>query len=274
MHCSGAFSPFYRNHNSYPPLISQEFYQWPSVTEAAKKTIDIRYRLLDYIYTALYKQTQDGTPLINPIWYLHPHDSNTFGLELQYYYGPGLLVSPVTEENATTVAVYLPDTIYYDAWTYAPVRGVGSTVEISDVGITDIPLHFLGGVIYPLRSESALTTTTLRTKDFDILVAIDLDGQASGDLYLDDGESLVQSATTLVSFKYSDEVFAIKGHYGYSTQSKIASITFLGLKRPPKGYSINGKVERHGYVKVNETSKAVVVSIGHALTADLTVELH
>ena len=238
----GAFSPFYRNHNSNPPTISQEFYRWPSVTAAAKKAIDLRYKLLDYIYSAMYLQTHDGTPLINPMFYLYPSDPNTFGLDLQYFYGPGLLVSPVTEQGATSVDVYLPNDMYYDAWTYAPIRGKGATVTFSNLALTDIPVHMLGGVTFPMRVTSANTTTDLRTKDFDIVVAVGLHGQSVGHLYLDDGVSLNQAGTTYVEFHCLNGEFTMKGNYGYATTAKIASVTVLGQTANPAKVTVDGVV--------------------------------
>jgi alpha-glucosidase len=266
----GAFSPFYRNHNAFPPTISQEFYRWPSVTAAAKKAIDVRYRLLDYIYTAMYMQTQDGTPLINPLFYLYPEDANTFGIEMQYFYGPGVLVSPVTEQGATSVSIYLPDDIYYDLWTYKAVQGKAAYVTISNLNTTDIPLHILGGTILPMRVSSAMTTTELRNEDFDILIAPGQEGQATGDLYLDDGVSIVQSAITLVNFSYNKGQFTMKGKYGYKTSSKIATVTVLGMTSAPKSCKVNGK---NANGKFDASKGTYTITVNTALTADFSLSI-
>jgi alpha-glucosidase len=227
----GAFAPFYRNHNEYPPSISQEFYRWETVAEAARKAIDIRYRLIDYIYTALHQQTLDGTPLINPMFYLYSDDEKTFGLELQYFYGPGLLVAPVTQEGATSVDVYLPNDIFYDWYTHKRIRGRGQTIRVDNQQLTDIPLFLRGGVIVPVRVKSGMTTTEVREQNFELLVPVGADGSATGQLYLDDGVSLQQQGTTLITFKYKRGVLTARGSFGYGTKVKITKVTVIGANR-------------------------------------------
>lgn len=62
----GAFSPFYRNHQTLgvPP---HEFYRWDMVAEAARNAIEVRYKLLDYIYTAMYDQNGEYGPISRSI---------------------------------------------------------------------------------------------------------------------------------------------------------------------------------------------------------------
>ncbi|KAF2452397.1 putative alpha-glucosidase [Lineolata rhizophorae] len=229
----GAFYPFYRDHNQDNAL-PQEFYIWESVTEAAKKAIDVRYRLLDYFYTAMYDQSVDGSPSLLPMYFLYPGDANTFANALQFFYGPAMLVSPVTEENATSVEIYLPDDVFYDFYTHEVVQGAGASLNLTDVGFTDIPLHVRGGCVVPLRTESGMTTKEVRTKPFELLVAPGRDGVATGSLYLDDGDSIVQDATSYVEFAFANGCLTASGSFDYTAEgAEIAKFTVLGVEAGP-----------------------------------------
>ncbi|RDI77048.1 hypothetical protein Vi05172_g12975 [Venturia inaequalis] len=228
----GAFSSFYRNHNA-DGQIPQEFYRWPIVTEAAKVAIDIRYRLLDYLYTALWQQTTDGTPLVNPMFFQYPNDTNTAPIEYQYFYGDALLVSPVTDVNSTSVSIYLPDDIFYDFYTGTPVRGQAKWVQLYNISYTTIPLHIRGGTILPLRAASANTTTELRKQSFEIVVAPGLDGKAFGQLYIDEGEAIEQPQTSLIRFEYFNRILKWYGNFEYDPLVNITKFTVLGGRYPP-----------------------------------------
>ncbi|KAI1380693.1 glycoside hydrolase family 31 protein [Hypoxylon crocopeplum] len=259
----GAFAPFFRVHNSLDS-ISQELYRWEATTAAAKKFIDIRYRLLDYMYTALHTQSHDGTPMVNPLFFVYPQDRNTFALDLQYFLGPALLVAPVTEENSTAVDVYLPDDVFYDWYTHDRVVGQGETITVDGQEWTDLPLYLRGGVIVPLRAESAATTTELRTKPFEILVPIGKDGKASGTLYLDDGVSIEQAGTSDISFEYADGVLSIDSTFGYKGEDdvRISKVTFLGVG------ATGGCGKRAAAAK-----SVVTVDVDRPLTEAFTVEV-
>jgi alpha-glucosidase len=249
----GAFSPFYRNHNA-DGSIYQEFYRWPMVAEAAKNAIDARYRLLDYIYTAMYHQTQDGTPLIHPLYFQYPEDVETFPIQYQYFYGDALLVSPVTQENATSVEIYLPKDIFYDFFTGQKIQGEGKWLTLDDIPYTSIPLHVRGGSILPLRITSANTTTELRKKNFNIIIAPDSDGTASGSLYLDEGDAIEQPKVSVISFSYQHGKLNMTGSFGYEIDVVIERITLFGGNQTVGGIS-DAKAK-------TETMKTTTVSVG------------
>lgn len=224
----GAFNPFYRNHaDDRSP--HQEFYLWPTVTRAAKYAIDIRYRLLDYLYTALSRQSIYGTPALSPLWFMYPQDQNTFPIDLQFFYGDCILVAPVTDDS-TRVRVYLPDDQFYEFDTGKPVRGRGEWIDLPNVPYDRIPLYVRGGCTLPLRAEGAMTTAELREKGFEIMVAPGLDGEARGSLYMDDGETLDGGESRVhVDFEFSaDEGLTTRVMSPLS--AKVMSLEAAGIR--------------------------------------------
>lgn len=199
------------------------------------------YRLLDYMYTAFHQAHTDGTPVLHPLWFKYPQDNNTFPIDLQFFYGDSILVSPVTEENSTSVDIYLANDIFYDFLTFTPVDGTGSTVTLNDVNFTTIPLHIKGGSILPLRVESANTTTMLRKKDFEFVVAPGRDGTASGKLYIDDGELIDPPYATSVEMTFKDGLLNVSGTFNYDTGVKLTRVRFLNVQEAPTRMTIDGK---------------------------------
>ncbi|KAM7183357.1 putative alpha/beta-glucosidase agdC [Naviculisporaceae sp. PSN 640] len=240
----GAFQPFYRNHadTTAPP---QEFYRWELVRQAAKKAIDARYRLLDYMYTALWRASKNKGLMVQPLWFLWSGDEETWGIDTQWVLGDAILVSPVVDETQR-VRYYLPPgkastSRFYDFWTGRQVEAPqGGWKTEENVAWTDIPVHFIGGNIVPMRTESGMTTTEVRSKNFTVFVAPDAEEKARGWLYLDDGESLdVGGNYSEIEFTWDGKagVFEAKGLFGYKTDVVVESIVILGEKG---GMGING----------------------------------
>jgi alpha-glucosidase len=208
---------------------------------------------------------EDGSPVLNSLWFKYPQDTNTYDIDLQFFYGDSILVSPVTEENSTSVDVYLPKDIFYDFLTYQPVQGNGATVSLSNVNFTSIPVHIKGGSVLPLRASSAMTTKALREKDFKIVVAPGSDDKAMGQLYLDDGVSLSPKSSTRLEMSYSNKQLTVKGKTGYKTNSKVGDVIVLGIHESPKVVYVNSKRASRASWEYDSNAKTVKVALDKSL---------
>lgn len=158
----------------------------------------------------------------------YPSDTATHSIDTQFFYGPSLLISPVTEPDSTSVTFYLPDDIFYDLFNLTAIRGSGESITYDNVMFDAIPVHIRGGSIIPARVNSAMTTTELREQDFELLIALDEDGRAEGSLYLDDGENLEQEGVSEIEFTFDGGVISMGGTFGFPTSVRIVSVTVLG----------------------------------------------
>ncbi|KAI1265016.1 family 31 glycosyl hydrolase [Xylariaceae sp. FL1019] len=228
-----AFFPFYRNHNTVDAA-SQEPYVWPSVAEAAKAAMKIRYALLPYIYTTHYLSHSTGSTTMRAMAWEFDDEPWLKDADRQFLLGSALLVTPVLQEGATTVDGVFPGvgsgTVWYDWYTQKAVEGVerGQNVTIeAPLGI--IPLFVRGGYVVPMH-DPALTTTAVRNTPWSLLVALDSDGKASGGLYVDDGESLVPEATVWVDFSVAGSKLSAMPDGTYDDSNPLGNVTVLGVQ--------------------------------------------
>jgi alpha-glucosidase len=119
--------------------------------------------------------------------------------------GPSILVTPVLVPNVEIVQGVFPgignSERWYDWYTLSEVDAQPRENVTLQAPLEHINVHVRGGAVLVLQ-EPKLTTAETRTTPYSLLVALDCNGVASGDLYLDDGESLVPNATRLVQVSF------------------------------------------------------------------------
>ena len=120
----------------------------PEVEAICRRFIELRMRLLPYLYSLAWEAHTRGQPLMRPLVYHYPDDPNVWELGSQYLLGQDLLVAPVTRAGATHWPVYLPAGVWYDFWTGQRHEG-GRSISVA-TPLDTMPLFVRGGSIIPL----------------------------------------------------------------------------------------------------------------------------
>jgi len=120
----------------------------PAIEPICKKYLELRYRMMPYLYSAIKETCETGLPVIRALWLHYPDDAIAVARGDEFLYGRHLLVAPVVEKGATSRALYLPRGTWYDFWTHERIAGGR---EISrKVDLETIPLYVHAGAILPL----------------------------------------------------------------------------------------------------------------------------
>jgi alpha-D-xyloside xylohydrolase len=196
----GVFNPIFRVHGYQSETEPWKYGQ--QVEDNLRKMLNLRYRLLPYIYSEAWQVTKKGSTMMRPLVMDFRGDAVALNQQFEYMFGEALLIAPITEPKATEWNVYLPaSTAWYDFWTGKRLDG-GRTIKTA-APLDKIPLFVKAGSIIPMgefiQYAGQKTADTL-----EIRVYPGADGRFG--LYEDEGDnySYEKGVNSLITFNWDD----------------------------------------------------------------------
>jgi len=142
------FLPLQRVHGY---MTDTEFWRYGDQVEAvSRQYLELRYRLLPYLYSVAHEVHAKGAPIMRPLVFDFPQDAQALDQAHSYLFGRALHVAPVLAPDMSSWPVYLPQSAggWVDFWT-GERRAGGRTHEVASP-LERIPLHLRAGSILPL----------------------------------------------------------------------------------------------------------------------------
>ncbi|MEO1222487.1 MAG: DUF5110 domain-containing protein, partial [Pseudomonadota bacterium] len=206
----------------------------------ARTFAELRYRLMPYTYSMAHKAAETGTPIVRPMMFDAPESSEAWAHDLQFMYGDSMLIAPQTD-NTGTVAVWLPEGIWYD---YASNQKLsGERTRSVSVSPGDLPIYVKAGGILPFR-DYAQSTAFIDKTHLGVTVFAGEDG--SFELVEDDDrtEEYRDGAvrTTTITYQDASETLKLstKGTYQGAPDNRRYTISFVGVPAP-SSVLVNGE---------------------------------
>ena len=176
-----------------------------------KSQLELRYRLLPYIYSAASEVSREGSTLMRPLIFDFAHDAEALKYETEYMFGKSLLVNPVLKAGVCSYTTYLPETEagWYDFHKSTYYHG-GKTVE-TDVDIEHIPVFVKAGSIIPIGPVKQYAMEEI-DEPIEILVYAGADAEYI--MYEDEGDNYnyESGAYALTRFSWDDKANKLTIH--------------------------------------------------------------
>lgn len=201
----GVFSPINRLHSQDGEFSGKEPWRYGRIAEKiVTEFMQLRHRLVPYLYTMNVINHFDDYPLIRPMYYHYPWKEEAYDVPNQYYFGTQMIVAPVTKPmkgdlRLGKVKVWLPEGIWYDFFIHRTYEGD----RVIDMyrSLSAYPVFIKAGGIVPL--DQSYSNHTDNPKNMEVRVYAGDSGNFT--LYEDDGTGKgIEEVTTKMSLVWNE----------------------------------------------------------------------
>ena len=241
----GVVTPLFRNHSAVDTPRQEPWLFGPEVERVCREAIELRMRLLPYLYTALWQAHTRGTPMLRPLSLVHPDDETIrVTSPLGFYCGDALLAQPVLVEGQTEREVYLPAApAWYDFSTGE--RLDGRQTIWTETPLDRLPLYVRGGSVLPLGPVVPHTGVPVTRLELHVYPA---PGTHVSELYDDAGDGPTDAPHRLIRFTLADDgaTLALTPEVtgAYASPVTMWDVVVHGLAAAPARVAVGGRTAK------------------------------
>ena len=237
----GVFSPILRFSSEHGRYYKKEPWKQDYKTmEITRDYLQLRHRLIPYIYSESYKYHKSGIPLTQPIYYKIPEMYDDSKIRNEYYFGSELLIAPIIEKKETVMnrvihRFYLPKGTWYDFTTGK--KFPGDRDYVSFYKDEDYPVFASAGSIVTMAINDNINSTKVPEN---LEIQIFPGKNNTYYLYEDDGITTLYKdgfyLVTSIDYNYRENNYTViirplEGKTGIVPEKRNYKIRFRNVKK-------------------------------------------
>src|SRR5580704_5693380 len=260
----GVFNPIYRDHAAKGTADHEPWASGPEQEAIRRRYIELRYRLLPYIYTGIEDMSRTGIPFMRPIFLDYPQQENFYTDDRDFLFGDDFFVAPVVTETVDAEEIQLPPGDWYDYWT---AQKHASTENIAlHSALDELPLYVRAGAIIPMQP---IVQNSEEKPSGPLEIKVYAGDDCRGSLYEDDGHTFAYQRDKFRRTNYTCKVASGSITVSATTEKnsfqpwwQADRVTIFGAPAEPKELRI-GQQATHDW-HYNPKSHSVSTTVPNA----------
>jgi alpha-glucosidase len=267
----GAFNPIYRDHTAKDTADQEPWVSGGEQEAVRRRYIELRYKLMPYLYTAIEEATRTGIPLMRPLFLEYPQLTQYYGDNRDFLFGADFLVAPVVTEMVDVETVQLPPGDWYDFW--SSEKRASATALRLHPRLEELPLYVRAGAIVPMQS---VVQSTSQTPDGPLQLRVYPGDDCRGTLYEDDGHTFAYQRGELLRLNFSCHATAndvsiksVVEKNSFQPWWKAEEIIVYGAAAAPRAVAVDGQGITSRYDAASHSVTFVIPGGAHGWSAQI-----